>query len=151
MTFRWQPASATIDAMERLYGIVALICGIVAAVGGAAPVGELVACRVVSVHDGDTLRAIDGSNRELRVRLHGIDAPELGQPFGRKARDYLTDLVKGREVTLRVEGRDKYGRTLAAVVLEGREINRELVAAGMAWHYARFSDDPQLAGAQRAA
>ena len=47
---------------------------------------ERFTARVVGVHDGDTLTALTGDKRELKVRLHGIDAPELGQPFGQASK-----------------------------------------------------------------
>ena len=109
---------------------------------------ERVEVKVVSVHDGDTLRALDPGKVERRVRLLGIDAPELGQPHGRVARDRLREQVLGQSVLLEVAGRDRFGRDLATVVADGESINRQLVAEGLAWHYVRSSDDPGLAAAQ---
>lgn len=62
--------------------------------------------RVVSVRDGDTLTAIDDGLVQHRMRLRGIDAPELGQPFGRVARDRLAALAKGQPTTVRGSGRE---------------------------------------------
>lgn len=104
--------------------------------------------RVVSVHDGDTVRALDPDKREHRVRLHGIDAPEVGQAFGTKSRDGLRTLVMGKVVTVDHRGEDRYGRTLARLEVDGRDVNREMVAAGLAWHYVRYSDDASLAAAE---
>jgi micrococcal nuclease len=108
-------------------------------------------CRVVSVHDGDTLTVLE-AGRQTKVRLAGIDAPELGQPFGRRAREALAGLVHGRDIELDVTGRDRYGRTIARVVGPGgADVGHELVAAGMAWHYTRYSHDTELAEAEREA
>ncbi len=107
--------------------------------------------RVVSVHDGDTLRAIDASKVEHKIRLHGIDAPEIGQPFGNVSRDRLTALIKGKAVEVHVEDRDRYGRTVGRLEIDGRDINRQMVADGLAWHYTRYSDDARLAAAEREA
>jgi len=104
--------------------------------------------RVVSVHDGDTVRALDPDKREHKVRLHGIDAPEVGQAFGTKSRDGLRTLVMGKAVTVDHRGEDRYGRTLARLEVDGRDVNREMVAAGLAWHYVRYSDDALLAAAE---
>ena len=49
--------------------------------------------KVVSVHDGDTLTALDAANVQHKIRLHGIDAPEIGQPFGTKSRDRLAGRI----------------------------------------------------------
>ena len=107
--------------------------------------------RVVSVHDGDTLRAIDEAKVEHKIRLHGIDAPEIGQPFGNVSREGLTALAKGKAVAVHVEDRDRYGRTVARLEIDGRDINRQMVADGLAWHYTRYSDDARLAAAEREA
>jgi micrococcal nuclease len=91
---------------------------------------------VVSVHDGDTLTvSLDGGLRQP-VRLAGIDAPELAQPgpWGVYARDRLRALVAHGQVTVRVEpGRDPYGRLLATVLVDGRPVQEDLVAWGLAY------------------
>ena len=66
--------------------------------------------RAVSVHDVDTLRAIDQANVQHKIRLVSIDAPELGEPFGRVARDRLGELTVGRMVAVQLRDRDRYGR-----------------------------------------
>lgn len=106
---------------------------------------------VVSVHDGDTLRAIDPEKVEHRVRLIGIDAPELGQAFGRVARDRLRELALRKQVVVSVHDRDRYGRDLATILTDGASINRKMVAEGLAWHYTRYSSDADLAAAEAAA
>jgi endonuclease YncB( thermonuclease family) len=107
--------------------------------------------RVVSVHDGDTLRVIDRDNVEVKVRLLGIDAPETGQAFGTKSRDALAAMVKGKAVELVGSEKDRYGRTLATVMVGGVNANLEMVRKGLAWHFTRYSKDPQLAEAEREA
>lgn len=112
---------------------------------------EPVEWKVVSVHDGDTLTAVDASNVQHKVRLQGIDAPERGQPFGTVSRDRLAAMVMGKPVTVHDEGRDKWGRTLGRIEIEGQDVNRTLVAEGLAWHYVKFSKDAGLAAAEREA
>jgi endonuclease YncB( thermonuclease family) len=107
--------------------------------------------KVVSVTDGDTVRVLDAANVQHKVRLDGIDAPERGQPFGTVARDRLAALVMGKAVTVHDDGRDKYGRTLGRIEVEGQNVNRQMVDDGMAWHYSRFNNDARLAAAERAA
>lgn len=107
--------------------------------------------RVVGVADGDTVTVLEEGVR-VRVRLHGIDCPERGQPFGSKAKLFTSGLAFGRTVTVKPRSRDRYGRVVAEVVLsDGRSLNRELVAAGMAWHFTRYSKDEALARAEREA
>lgn len=113
--------------------------------------GDAATWRVVGIHDGDTLSAIDERKVQHKIRLQGIDAPELGQAFGTKSRDRLAALTKGKSVEVESHGEDRFGRTLARVTVGGRDVNREMVAAGMAWHYTRYSDDKALAAAQRKA
>lgn len=99
---------------------------------------------VVGVSDGDTLTVLH-DRRPEKVRLHGIDAPEKGQPFGERAKQVTAEAAFGREVTVRSTGHDRYGRLVAEVFLpDGRHLNRELVRAGYAWWYRRYSGDPTL-------
>lgn len=96
--------------------------------------------RVVGVSDGDTLTALATGNRQVKVRLHGVDAPETGQDFGSRAKQAASDLAFGSQVTFREVDRDRYGRTVAEVVLpDGRSLNREMVRAGMAWWHRQYA------------
>lgn len=98
-----------------------------------------------SVSDGDTLR-IGRNGEQLKIRLCGIDAPEISQPMGEQSRDYLRSLLPTeQEVTvLRVE-KDRYDRTIAEIFVEhpdGTEthINSEMVLNGMAYVYPQYVD-----------
>ena len=124
---------------------------IVVAIAGQALAADPVVWRVVNVHDGDTLTALDDTNTQQRIRLQGIDAPELGQPFGRASRDRLAALAKGKAATITPHGRDRYGRTIATIEIEGDELGHRLVAEGLAWHYVQFNNDPLLAAAEQKA
>lgn len=127
--------------------LVAVVVQAVAVAAGPVPV----TWKVVSVHDGDTLTALDADNVQNRVRLHGIDAPEIGQPFGTAARDRLAEVAKGKAVSVTVQGRDRYGRVVADIEIDRHDVGLALVAEGMVWHYERFDNDPRLAAAQREA
>jgi len=107
--------------------------------------------RVVRIIDGDTIEAVcDG--RTDRIRLNGIDCPERRQPFGSRAKKFVSSLVFGQTVTVIVRGRDRYGRTIGDVVLsDGRSLNQELVRAGLAWHYTQYSSDTTLSRLEREA
>lgn len=100
--------------------------------------------RVVGVHDGDTITCLDETNTQQKVRLAEIDAPELGQDYGKVARESLAELVFGKSVTVVEEGKDRYGRWIARVQVDGTDVNRRLVATGNAWHYADYSRDSAL-------
>lgn len=98
--------------------------------------------RVVGVSDGDTITILaEGpkGKRPVRVRLHGIDCPESHQPYGARAKQFTSRLAFGRQAVASVVDTDRYGRLVAEVAVEGRSLNRELVEAGLAWAYARYS------------
>jgi endonuclease YncB( thermonuclease family) len=100
--------------------------------------------QVVGVSDGDTIKVLHNGKAE-KIRLHGIDCPEKSQPFGTKAKQFTSSFVFGKTVTVQEHGMDKYGRTLGDVLLpDGRNLNRELVAAGLAWWYRKYSKDASL-------
>jgi endonuclease YncB( thermonuclease family) len=96
-----------------------------------------VPARVVAVHDGDTVTVL-ADHRALRVRLTEIDAPELGQPFGKRAKAALSRLCFGKVAALEIQGRDRYGRTLARLKCDGVDANAEQVRHGYAWVFTRY-------------
>lgn len=102
-------------------------------------VGRQFDARVVRIADGDTLEAIPaGETQPIRIRLHGVDAPELGEAFSREAQTLLRTLVFDQRV--RVDGldMDRYGRVVARITSGGKDASSELVRAGLACHaYAR--------------
>ena len=104
--------------------------------------------RVVRVADGDTLTLLDGARVEHRIRLYGIDAPEQHQPFGARAKQALSTKVYGKTVEAENMSIDRYGRIVSKVYLDGRLINRELVAEGWAWDYVQFDPKQEFAAAQ---
>ena len=99
---------------------------------------------VVSVLDGDTIEVLHNQRPE-RIRLSGIDCPEKGQAYGKKAKQFTSTLVYGKEVTIQVLRNDRHGRTVADVMLsDGTNVSRELVRAGLAWWYRQYSKDESL-------
>jgi micrococcal nuclease len=104
--------------------------------------------KVVGITDGDTIKAvIDGV--EERVRLDGIDTPERNQPFGTTSKQALSDHIFGDEVHIENLGRDRYKRILGRITTKsGLDVSREMVRLGMAWHYVKYSKDPDLADAE---
>jgi endonuclease YncB( thermonuclease family) len=95
--------------------------------------------KVVSIIDGDTVEVLHEQKPE-RIRLNGIDCPEKGQAYGKKAKQAVANLVFGKEVTLQTYGLDKYGRTIADVLLpNGRNVNHQLVKDGWCWWYRKYA------------
>lgn len=98
--------------------------------------------KVVRILDGDTIDILLANNTTRRVRLNGIDAPETGQPCGKTAKDFLSDLVGVKIVRVVVLDEDRYGRAIGDVYTsDGRLVNLQLVTAGLAWHYIQHAAD----------
>lgn len=107
------------------------------AVVGAATAAELDG-RVVNVHDGDTLTILS-ARQQIRVRLADIDAPELGQGFGRASRESLAALCAGQQSAVTPTATDRYGRTVARVSCRSTDAATHQVASGMAWVFTRYA------------
>ncbi len=91
--------------------------------------------KVVTVADGDTVTILTAERVQTRVRLVGIDAPERGQSFGTRARLALAALAYQRQVTVEYKKKDRYGRILGKLLVNGMDANLEQIKSGMAWHY----------------
>jgi micrococcal nuclease len=112
-------------------------------------VGRTLSATIVSVADGDTVRArLDGGGPTLTIRLEGIDTPEQGEPFSTQARNATRVMLFNKKVQLRATDVDRYDRLVARIVHDGRDSSIELVEAGLACHFTRFVNDPVLAKAQ---
>jgi len=94
--------------------------------------------RCVGVTDGDTVKVLTADQQLLRIRLAWIDSPEMGQAFGYRAKHAMSELVFDKDVELRVYGLDKYGRTLATVFVDGKDVCLEEVRLGYAWVYQHY-------------
>jgi endonuclease YncB( thermonuclease family) len=88
---------------------------------------------VSHVTDGDSLWVRPAVGAPVQVRIHGLDAPEICQSFGRQARDALAARVLHRTVKVSVRARDRYQRSVASVSLDGQDVGAWLVASGLAW------------------
>lgn len=110
--------------------------------------GRIVAGMVRAVYDGDTVLLTTREQTRLKVRCYGIDAPETtkpdtpGQPFGEIARRTLMFKIMGRPVSAEIIESDQYQRAVAVIRYAGRDINREMLAEGMAWAYRRYLAEP---------
>lgn len=95
--------------------------------------------KVTGVQEGDILR-VEQDGKQKKIRLWGIDCPEINQKFGSNAKKFTSDLALGKTVTLKVLEMDAYKRQVAFVILpDGRNLNHELVKAGMAWWFVRYA------------
>lgn len=114
-------------------------------------------CLVVGISDGDTLNArcptadLAHPYQQVRVRLAEIDAPESGQPFGRKSKENLSALCFKVEATIRQTATDRWGRMVARVECRGVDASMAQVKAGMAWAFTKYQTDPAFPQAELAA
>jgi len=93
---------------------------------------------------GDTITVLR-ERRPETIRLNGIDAPEKGQAFGERAKQFTAQLAFDQVVLVAVRDHDRYGRTVADVLLsDGRSLTHELVRNGYAWWFRRYSSDARL-------
>ncbi len=100
--------------------------------------------KVVSVADGDTITVQDSNNIQRKIRLAGIDAPEKRQPFGKRSKQSLGDLVLSKTVTVDSDKLDRYGRNVGKVLVDGVDANLEQVKRGMAWHYKAYEREQDV-------
>jgi micrococcal nuclease len=103
---------------------------------------------VTRVADGDTLTLVTAEGTKIRVRLYGIDAPEVrrgrqrGQPHGGAAKLALEEKVIRRQVRVEVLDKDRYRRSVGVVYSNGRDINAEMVREGHAWAFREYLERP---------
>ncbi|TNB60464.1 thermonuclease [Campylobacter helveticus] len=100
--------------------------------------------RVLRVIDGDTIELLVKQedikqSPKIKVRLFGIDAPEKKQAFGKEAKEYLSSLILDKEVILIINDKDKYQRFIGTILLNDKDINKEMVKNGYAWAYESYS------------
>jgi endonuclease YncB( thermonuclease family) len=103
--------------------------------------------KVIAVYDGDTITV--RTDETIKIRLDGIDAPELKQPFGQASKQAMSGLVFGQTVTIKPGKKDRYGRLLARVEIGGKDVSLTMVETGMAHWYEQYAKrDSQLQSAQ---
>jgi micrococcal nuclease len=110
--------------------------------------------KVVGVADGDTVTVLRDEKTPVKIRLQAVDCPEKAQPFGQKAKQFTSEMVFGKVVTVKVATRDRHGGTFAWVSVGGKNLNEELLRSGLAWHdkhHARTEKQAKLELEARAA
>ena len=99
--------------------------------------------QAIKVSDGDTLSVQKVENGKfvgevMKIRMFGIDAPEKTQDYGIESKQALEKLVNGKTLEIEEKNRDRYGRTVAVVYVNGKNINEEMVKNGNAWWYQEY-------------
>jgi len=100
--------------------------------------------KVVAITDGDTVRLLTAANRQVKIRLAEIDTPEKGQPYGNRAKQALAGMVFQKQVSVRVQDIDRYGRTVGRIYVGDLDVNAKMVQIGAAWVYRRYMKDKSL-------
>ena len=112
----------------------------------------LLLCTVLSVADGDTLKArCNDEATPLVIRLAEIDAPEKGQPFGRASKAALSALCLGKAAEVRPRTKDRWGRTVARVSCGGVDASSAQVQSGLAWAFTKYLTDSSIAELEKQA
>jgi len=90
--------------------------------------------KVITVVDGTTVHVQAADKQIYNVRLFGIDSPELTQEYGDDARKLLEKLVLEKSVTIKIVGKDRWGRYLGEMMIDGKVDPRiELLEQGLTW------------------
>lgn len=119
--------------------------GLLALVATGVSAAEVLNGKVVRIADGDTVTLLIAGNKQERIRLAEIDAPESGQAFGNRSKQSLVQMCGGAtNATVAVQNRDRYGRIVGRLTCNGIDTTREQVARGMAWVYRAYSKDASL-------
>ena len=107
--------------------------------------GKIITGKVVGIMDGDTFKLLKMDSTTVKVRLANIDCPEKKQPFSTKAKQFVSDAIFSKYVTVQVLKKDRYRRLIANVFYgDSINLNHQLVKNGLAWHYIKYSKDTVL-------
>lgn len=93
--------------------------------------------RVIGITDGDSITVLH-EGKQVKLRLHGIDCPEMHQAFGRAAKKFTSDQAFGKVADIEALGKDRYGRTVALVTIDETSLNESLLRNGLAWVYRKY-------------
>lgn len=97
--------------------------------------------KVVALADGDSFTLLDGNKKQHKVRIQGIDAPELGQDFSQESKQRLASLIFGKVVKISTDKFDKYGRVVGKVNAANQDVGRQMIGSGMAWFYRQYANE----------
>ena len=94
---------------------------------------EMISGKVVTVIDGNTLEVYTSDNETYKILLYGIDSPELGQEYGEKAKRFLEKLILEKNVSVQIQGKDRWGNRLGIILIDGEDPREQLLEQGLAW------------------
>ncbi len=108
---------------------------------------ETITGKCSKAYDGDTIHVMQGTTKH-KIRLAGIDTPEIKQAHGIQSRDVLRGLVLGSTIRVEWSKKDRYGRIIGTVFENDKDINLVMLQNGCAWHYLKYSKDKTYAAAE---
>ncbi len=132
--------------MKRFLSLMVMLLGLLVCNAKATPVLQ---GRVVGVSDGDSLTLLDAEKRQYKIRLQGIDAPEIKQAYGQKSKESLSKMVHGKTIQVHAYKKDRFGRTVGQVMLGDIDICLEQVRRGLAWHFKDYQDEQSAEDRER--
>ena len=101
--------------------------------------------RVISVADGDSITVLINGSIQKKLRLAEVDCPEMGQPFGKNAKQFTSSQVFGKNIIYYQTDIDRYGRIIAEVYYDsGKYLSEELIKSGFGWWYQKYSQNGKL-------
>ncbi len=127
--------------MKRFLSLVVMLLGLLVCNANAT---NILQGLVVGVSDGDSLTLLDAEKRQHKIRLQGIDAPEMKQAYGQKSKESLSKLVYNKTIKVHWSKKDRFGRTVGQVMLGDIDICLEQVRRGMAWHFKDYQDEQSV-------
>ncbi|HRP89207.1 MAG TPA: thermonuclease family protein [Edaphocola sp.] len=107
-------------------------------------IGSVQKGKSIKVDDGDTFVFLSKSNRKFAIRIDGIDAPEKGMSYARRSKQYLAELLKDKEISVRILDIDQYGRYVGRIIVERHDVSELMIASGYAWQYRKYNKDSIL-------
>lgn len=111
---------------------------------------DVIKGEVIKVYDGDTITVFK-SNEKHKIRLDGIDAPELKQKFGKESRNFLNQKLLGKNVEIKIKNIDIYQRKVGEVYQNSELVNLTMINEGYAWHYFEYNKNKNYSKAQNTA
>lgn len=133
------PISQTIRRLTSILTFVSIAC-----VAHAATIEG----KAINVADGDSITILDADNKQYKIRIGGIDAPERKQPFGNRSKQHMADMVHGKEVAADCHKTDRYGRQVCKVWVRPSDcpkcgktldVGYAQILAGLAWWYRQYA------------
>lgn len=91
--------------------------------------------KVTKIIDGDTFHLVNDKNKFYKIRIADIDAPELKQFLGKKAKDVVSKKILGKKVKIIIKSNDKYGRIVGFVIYNNKNLGEELLREGIVWKW----------------